>query len=216
MVAHNIPLQFVFQEPPALEGSFPFGIPFSPIAPNFHHYLGNSENEEGHFEVNPGSSCPHYIHDNLIISIISLDSCTEDISVRTPNLKKLEIRGEQFSRDLLGKKAPVVEEGNMVGFDKDAETLVERFKGGMSEIEIVSIIGMGDQGKTTLVQKVFTDPTIQYEFNIRAWIYVFQDYSGKEVLNCILSSVEKFIDEMHKWRDERLAEEMRLHLQTKR
>ncbi|KAL7000813.1 hypothetical protein U1Q18_001963 [Sarracenia purpurea var. burkii] len=104
----------------------------------------------------------------------------------------------------------------MVSFDKDAETLVERLKGGMSELEIVSIIGIGDLGKTTLVRKVFTDPSIQYEFNIRAWFYVFQDYSGKDVFIGIFSSVEKLTDEMYKWSDERLAEEMRLHLQTKR
>ncbi|KAL7000812.1 hypothetical protein U1Q18_001962 [Sarracenia purpurea var. burkii] len=79
-------------------------------------------------------------------------------------------QGGKFSRDLLGKKAPVVEEGNMVGFDNEAETLVERLKGGRSELEIVSIIGMGDLDKTTLVRKVFTDPSIQYEFNSRAWI----------------------------------------------
>ncbi|KAL7000824.1 hypothetical protein U1Q18_001974 [Sarracenia purpurea var. burkii] len=32
----------------------------------------------------------------------------------------------------------------MVGCDKEAETLVERLKAGMSELEIVSIIEMGD------------------------------------------------------------------------
>ncbi|KAL7000829.1 hypothetical protein U1Q18_001979 [Sarracenia purpurea var. burkii] len=93
----------------------------------------------------------------------------------------------------------------MVGFDKKAETLVKRLKVGMSELEIVSIIGMGDLDKTTL-----------YKFNIRAWIYVSQDYSEQEVFIGILSSVEKLTDEMYKWSDERLAEEMRLHLQTKR
>ncbi|KAL7000825.1 hypothetical protein U1Q18_001975 [Sarracenia purpurea var. burkii] len=37
----------------------------------------------------------------------------------------------------------------MVGFDKKAKTLVERLKAGMSELEIVSIIGMGDLGRKT-------------------------------------------------------------------
>ncbi|KAL7000816.1 hypothetical protein U1Q18_001966 [Sarracenia purpurea var. burkii] len=69
----------------------------------------------------------------------------------------------------------------MVGSDKEAETLVERLKGRMSELEIVSIVGMGDL-----------------------------------VFIGILSYVEKLTDEMYKWSDERLDEEMRLHLKTKR
>ncbi|KAL7000810.1 hypothetical protein U1Q18_001960 [Sarracenia purpurea var. burkii] len=156
-----------FPESTVLEGSFPFGIPSSSVAPNFHHFLGILENEEGYMGWH---GC-----------------CTEDVSVRTPNLKKLEICGVQFNRDLLVKKASVVEEGSMVGFDKEAEILVERLKGGMSELEIVSIIGMSDI-----------------------------DYSGNEVFIGILSYVEKLADEMFKWSDERLAEEMCLHLQTKR
>ncbi|KAL7000840.1 hypothetical protein U1Q18_001990 [Sarracenia purpurea var. burkii] len=41
-------------------------------------------------------------------------------------------------------------------------------------------------------------------------------HRGKEVFIGILSSVEKLTGEMHKWSDERIAEELRLHLQTKR
>ncbi|KAL7000757.1 hypothetical protein U1Q18_001909, partial [Sarracenia purpurea var. burkii] len=114
------------------------------------------------------------------------------------------------------EKAPIVKEENVVGFDKEVETLVKRLKGGMSELEIVSVINIGDLGKTTLARKVFIDLAIQYEFNIRAWIYVFQDYSRKEVFIGILSSIEKVTEEMHKWSDERLVEEMCLHLQTRR
>ncbi|KAL7000828.1 hypothetical protein U1Q18_001978 [Sarracenia purpurea var. burkii] len=40
-------------------------------------------------------------------------------------------------------------------------------------------------------------------------------HGGKEVFIGILGSAEKLTDEMYKWSDEKLAEEMRLHLQTK-
>ncbi|KAL7000756.1 hypothetical protein U1Q18_001908 [Sarracenia purpurea var. burkii] len=73
---------------------------------------------------------------------------------------------------------------------------------------------MGGLGKTTLARKVFIDPTIEYEFCIRAWIYVSQDYSRKEVFIGILNSLKRLTDEMYKWSDEMLAEEMCLRLQT--
>ncbi|PSR88102.1 Late blight resistance protein like [Actinidia chinensis var. chinensis] len=124
--------------------------------------------------------------------------------------------GETSSRVFPNKKAPVVEEENVVGFDKEAEMLVGLLNGGRKELEVVSVIGMGGLGKTTLARKVFTDPAIEYEFYIRAWIYVSQVYNRKDVFLDILSSLDKLTDEMYRWSDERLAEVLRGHLQSGR
>ncbi|XAR63695.1 hypothetical protein NMG60_11023725 [Bertholletia excelsa] len=75
---------------------------------------------------------------------------------------------------------------------------------------------MGGLGKTTLAKKVFSDPAIEYEFYIRAWVYVSQDYNRKEVFVAILTSLDKLTDDMYKWPVERLSEELRKHLQSGR
>ncbi|CAL5427990.1 unnamed protein product [Camellia sinensis] len=124
--------------------------------------------------------------------------------------------GKPSNRVLPAKKAPVVEEENVVGFDMEAKTLVDRLNGGKEELVVVSVIGMGGLGKTTLAKKVFTDPAIEFEFYIRAWIYISQEYNRKEVFLGILGSLDQLTDEMYRWNDDRLADELRGHLQTGR
>ncbi|CAA7407906.1 unnamed protein product [Spirodela intermedia] len=47
---------------------------------------------------------------------------------------------------------------------------------------VVSIVGMGGLGKTTLAKKVYKEPQITCHFDFSAWIDVFQQYNDKELL----------------------------------
>ncbi|KAL3510390.1 hypothetical protein ACH5RR_029791 [Cinchona calisaya] len=106
------------------------------------------------------------------------------------------------------KRAPVVEEENVVGFDEEARTVIERLTKGPEQLEVISVVGMGGLGKTTLAKKVYTDPSIEYHFYIRAWYYMSQQYSRREVFLGILDSMGHITDQTYKMNDDRLAEEL--------
>nr|AGX27500.1 NBS-LRR class resistance protein Fy2-Ry2 [Sesamum indicum] len=116
--------------------------------------------------------------------------------------------GDGADRGTKEKKPPIVEEDNVVGFEDEAEKVINLLTGGSDELEVISIVGMPGLGKTTLAKMIYRDPKIEYEFYSRAWIYISQDYSRKEVFLNILSNFTQLTDSMYKMNDENLAKEL--------
>ncbi|XP_022637882.1 putative disease resistance RPP13-like protein 1 [Vigna radiata var. radiata] len=56
-------------------------------------------------------------------------------------------------------------------------------------LSILSIVGMGGLGKTSLAQHVFNDPRLEGKFNIKAWVSVPQEFDVLNVSKAILESV---------------------------
>ncbi|KZV44138.1 hypothetical protein F511_26417 [Dorcoceras hygrometricum] len=70
----------------------------------------------------------------------------------------------------------------MVGFDEDLDQMMDTLNGDESNLQILSVVGMGGIGKTTLARHIFNNPLIENHFDLRAWVTISQEYSVHEIL----------------------------------
>ncbi|GAB2298430.1 hypothetical protein Dimus_032496 [Dionaea muscipula] len=81
-----------------------------------------------------------------------------------------------------------------IGREKETEAIVKMLMldpndGDGENISVVSIVGFGGLGKTTLAKLVFNDDNIKKHFELKLWVWVGDDVFGiKEVIEKILMS----------------------------
>ncbi|KAD4982095.1 hypothetical protein E3N88_18766 [Mikania micrantha] len=85
------------------------------------------------------------------------------------------------------KKIP--DEMIIVGIDDDAKLIKDKLMEDRKKLDVVSVVGMGGIGKTTLATKVFNDSYVKYHFHVRVWVTVSQTYDKRHVLIQILESI---------------------------
>ncbi|CAN4116127.1 unnamed protein product [Withania somnifera] len=98
--------------------------------------------------------------------------------------------------------APTFNDDVVVGFNDVVENIIVGLTRGMTERNVISIVGMPGLGKTTLAKKVFNDEKISNYFDKRAWCYVSAVYKRRELLLEILSQVLEDVDEATKMKDD--------------
>ena len=55
-------------------------------------------------------------------------------------------------------------------------------------IKVVSIVGAGGMGKTTLAQKIFNDATIEEHFKKKIWLSITQQFDVVELLRTTIEN----------------------------
>ncbi|KAL3360190.1 hypothetical protein AABB24_016605 [Solanum stoloniferum] len=108
---------------------------------------------------------------------------------------------------------PVTDE-EIVGFGNDTEKMIQYLIRGTNELDVVPIVGMGGQGKTTIARKVYNSDNIVSHFDVRAWCIISQTYNRRTLLQEIFSQVSGSKDKGDK--DDILADELRKILMGKR
>ena len=58
-----------------------------------------------------------------------------------------------------------------------------------SKVSVVSIVGIGGIGKTTLAKVIYNDEKVKVHFELRAWVCVSKEFDVFKISNAIFQDV---------------------------
>ncbi|RHN66017.1 putative P-loop containing nucleoside triphosphate hydrolase, leucine-rich repeat domain, L [Medicago truncatula] len=87
--------------------------------------------------------------------------------------------------------ASLVDESCIYGREGDKEEIINYLlsdKDNNNQVSIISIVGMGGMGKTTLAQLVYNDQRMEKHFELKAWVHVSKSFDVVGLTKTILRS----------------------------
>ncbi|KAG6534762.1 hypothetical protein ZIOFF_008665 [Zingiber officinale] len=109
-------------------------------------------------------------------------------------------------------------EEDIVGFEEDMKDIKRQlFDVSSTDRVVLSIVGTGGLGKTTLANKIYKSAHVKNFFQCKAWVSVSQKYAVKELLCSIAKQVFDFKDGQEKAMEElEMKEKLSEHLSNRR
>ncbi|CDP20204.1 unnamed protein product [Coffea canephora] len=184
------------------------------------YIMGTGEHYNNHQELKDLWGCikdvaweTAYITDLLVVRdnalcyfMLWIPSAVEDI--KFIKAKVMEIYDEKryaIGADSDATAGPLRIDNLVIGLDREVSNITYELTTGTKRTLIMSIVGMGGQGKTTLAQTVYNHPAVVQHFQIRAWCTVSQVYQTRELFFEILRDVMVVSNRIYDMDDDGLA-----------
>ncbi|XP_022845057.1 putative late blight resistance protein homolog R1B-14 isoform X1 [Olea europaea var. sylvestris] len=142
----------------------------------------------------------------LVESFVTFNEALEKVMEEIHSIKQevMKVEDEIRIRDLrprtslgaVSSKPTLSGASTMVGLNDQFEEIRTRLITGSSKLQILSILGMGGIGKTTLAKNIYDDLSIKDHFYIRGWVTVSQEYDESKLILDILDSMKMLPDNM--------------------
>ncbi|XP_015901524.3 disease resistance protein RPM1-like [Ziziphus jujuba] len=85
--------------------------------------------------------------------------------------------------------ARLLEEADLVGIGERKKHLMEWLLNNETGRQVISVVGMGGLGKTTLVNQVYKDPKVRKRFKVHAWITVSRSYKIDDLIEDMVQQI---------------------------
>ncbi|KAH6834082.1 hypothetical protein C2S53_013369 [Perilla frutescens var. hirtella] len=130
--------------------------------------------------------------EELMKALKQIDSVIDEaMNIQRSSCRVEEIMRVSLVPSLASSSSSSTNDGRnkMVGFDEDLIKIKEVLCEESSRLKVVSIVGMGGIGKTTLARNIFADSYIAYHFHTCAWATVSHGYRLRGILLSILHTL---------------------------
>ncbi|XP_027120748.1 disease resistance protein RPM1-like [Coffea arabica] len=137
------------------------------------------------------------VRHHISLQIKDIKARVEQISARHQRYQSLDGTQERGSSSShmanadfhIRDQALLIEEAQLVGINKPKEELTAKILDDHSHLKIVSVVGMGGLGKTTLVKKVYDDSAVKKQFQSHAWITVSQKFQFNVIIKNLIQQL---------------------------
>ncbi|XP_026388935.1 putative disease resistance RPP13-like protein 1 [Papaver somniferum] len=111
----------------------------------------------------------------------------------TPSTNTTSYHGES-SENRSRQTASSTNESDIIGRYDDKKNIIDFLTsssssdGNPEKVSVVSIVGMGGLGKTTLAQLIYNDVLVNQQFKLKMWVHVSEDFDVQNLLTKIMES----------------------------